>query len=101
MNTANIDMPDRQGNNRLGLLGLFAGISLLTLAVGGWLTMLGMGAWYDNLQIPACQPDSWVFTPAWTLSSAFSMLGMATTGSFAVAGMTCMIPIAPAGLRLL
>ena len=40
-------------------------LSFATLAVGGWLTSLGLGPWYDTLRIPDWQPPGWVFTPAW------------------------------------
>lgn len=61
---------------RPGLLVLFSGLSLLTLAAGGWLTSLGLGPWYDALRIPWFQPPSWVFTPAWTL--IFILLAFST-----------------------
>ena len=65
---------------RFGLLALFFGISVLTLAVGGWLTMLGMGDWYDQLKIPSWQPPGWVFTPAWT-----GILGLLAVATWLVA----------------
>ena len=45
---------------------IFGVASFVLLAVGGWLTSLGMGPWYDTLQKPWFQPPSWVFAPAWT-----------------------------------
>jgi translocator protein len=45
---------------------LFAGLSVLTLGIGGWLTSLGMDAWYDALAKPPFQPPGWVFSPVWT-----------------------------------
>ena len=45
---------------------IFGVASFVLLAVGGWLTSLGMGPWYDALQKPWFQPPSWVFAPAWT-----------------------------------
>ena len=61
---------------RPGLLALFSILSVLTLAAGGWLTSLGLGPWYDELQKPPFQPPAWVFTPAWT--TIFALLAIAT-----------------------
>lgn len=61
---------------RLDLLVLFGALSIVTLAVGGWLTMLGLGPWYDDLVVPWFQPPPWVFTPAWT--TIFILLALAT-----------------------
>lgn len=61
---------------RGGLLALFLGLSALTLGVGGWLTSLGMGAWYQQLEKPWFQPPGWVFSPVWTL--LFVLLAVAT-----------------------
>ncbi len=52
---------------RFAPLAVFLAISFGTLALGGWLTYLGMGPWYDSLRIPDWQPPGWVFTPVWTL----------------------------------
>lgn len=61
---------------RWGLLVLFAGLSAGTLALGGWLTSLGFGPWYDGLAKPSFQPPAWVFGPAWT--TIFTLLALAT-----------------------
>ncbi len=53
-------------DQHFGSLVLFAAISLIMLALGGWLTALGRGPWYDNLKIPSWQPPGWVFVPVWT-----------------------------------
>ncbi len=52
---------------RLKPLAFFISISLVTLAMGGLLTVFGKGSWYDLLKVPAWQPPSWIFTPVWTL----------------------------------
>ncbi|MEM6793003.1 MAG: TspO/MBR family protein [Acidobacteriota bacterium] len=57
-------------------LALFAVLSLVTLGLGGWLTSLGLGPWYDALKKPWFQPPGWVFSPAWTL--ILSLLAVAT-----------------------
>ena len=57
--------PSAVSASRLRLV-LFAGISALTLGLGGWLTSMGFGPWYDELQKPAFQPPGWVFGPVWT-----------------------------------
>ena len=44
----------------------FAAASFILLSLGGWLTSLGMGPWYDALQKPWFQPPGWAFAPAWT-----------------------------------
>ncbi len=51
-------------------------ISLVMLAVGGWLTSLGFGPWYDSLALPPWQPPAWVFSPAWFL--ILGLLAVAT-----------------------
>ena len=61
---------------RIGLLVLFAGLSVAILAVGGWLTSLGFGEWYDALEKPWFQPPGWAFGPAWF--SIFTLLAIAT-----------------------
>jgi len=55
---------------------LFGGLSIVTLGLGGWLTSLGMGTWYDELKTPPFQPPGWVFTPVWT--TLFVLLAVAT-----------------------
>jgi len=62
--------------SRRGLLAVFALISLITLSLGGWLTSLGFGPWYDELLKPPFQPPGWVFSPAWT--TLFTLLAIAT-----------------------
>lgn len=59
-----------------GLLAFFALISLITLSLGGWLTALGFGPWYDDLLKPPFQPPGWLFSPAWTI--LFTLLAVAT-----------------------
>ncbi len=51
-------------------------VSLVLLAVGGWLTSLGIGPWYYELSFPPFQPPAWVFTPAWIV--VLSLLALAT-----------------------
>ena len=66
----------RSGFPRRDLLALFALLSLLTLGLGGWLTSLGFGPWYDELLKPPFQPPGWLFSPVWTL--LFALLALAT-----------------------
>ena len=61
---------------RRDLLALFGFLSLVTLALGGWLTSLGFGPWYDELLKPPFQPPGWVFSPVWT--TLFILLAIAT-----------------------
>lgn len=61
---------------RPGLLALFALLSFVTLALGGWLTSIGFGTWYDELQKPPFQPPGWLFSPVWTF--LFTLLAIAT-----------------------
>ena len=61
---------------RRGLLAFFALLSVITLSLGGWLTSLGFGPWYDELLKPPFQPPGWVFSPAWT--TLFTLLAIAT-----------------------
>jgi tryptophan-rich sensory protein len=56
-------------------------LSFGTLAIGGWLTSLGLGAWYDALRVPDWQPPPWVFTPAWI--TILSLLAIASWRVFA------------------
>lgn len=80
MSTSPIHSPfatdDPEPARRLDLLLLFGLLSLLTLAAGGVLTMLGLGPWYDALEVPWFQPPPWVFTPAWT--TIFILLAIAS-----------------------
>lgn len=62
--------------SRRGLLVLFAALSVLTLGLGGWLTSLGFGPWYDELEKPWFQPPGWLFSPVWTV--LFALLAVAT-----------------------
>jgi len=65
-----------QPPRRLDLLALFGFLSILTLGLGGWLTSLGFGPWYDELKKPWFQPPGWVFSPVWTV--IFVLLAFAT-----------------------
>ena len=61
---------------RRDLLSLSAVLSVVTLGIGGWLTSLGFGPWYDELVKPPFQPPGWVFSPVWT--TIFALLTVAT-----------------------
>jgi tRNA(Arg) A34 adenosine deaminase TadA/tryptophan-rich sensory protein len=61
---------------RYDILALAACLSLTLLLLGGWLTYLGLGPWYYELDFPPFQPPAWVFTPAWTV--VLSLLAWAT-----------------------
>ena len=74
-NTNAID-DNQEAPSRRGLLAFFALVSLVTLSLGGWLTSLGFGPWYDELQKPPFQPPGWLFSPAWTI--LFTLLAIAT-----------------------
>lgn len=73
---ASAAQPPRDLPPRRDLLLLFAALSAVTLAVGGWLTSLGFGTWYDELAKPWFQPPGWVFGPVWT--TLFVLLALAT-----------------------
>ena len=75
MTTASPALPATT-RNPWPLLLLFAALSCGTLALGGWLTSLGFGPWYDNLRKPPFQPPGWVFGPVWT--TLFALLAWAT-----------------------
>ena len=47
------------------LLPRYLGVSLAMWLVGGALTGAGMDSWYDELVIPAWQPDGVWFAPVW------------------------------------
>ena len=68
------ETPERPSQR--GLLAFFAVVSLVTLSLGGWLTSLGFGPWYDELLKPPFQPPGWLFSPAWT--TLFILLAIAT-----------------------
>ena len=59
-----------------GLLFGLLGISFIILILGGLLTSLGIGPWYQELSFPPFQPPAWVFTPAWVL--ILTLLAMGT-----------------------
>ncbi len=63
-------------SSRRDLLALFALLSVVTLALGGWFTSLGFGPWYDQLEKPPFQPPGWLFSPVWTF--IFTLLTIAT-----------------------
>ena len=67
---------DSSSPKRYGLLIGFASISTVLLALGGWLTSLGLGPWYYQLEFPPFQPPPWVFTPAWIV--VLSLLAVST-----------------------
>lgn len=58
------------------ILVFYSLISLATLGVGGFLTSLGLGEWYESLNFPDWQPPAYVFGPAWT--TIFTLLTIAT-----------------------
>ncbi|MCH2173565.1 tryptophan-rich sensory protein [Myxococcota bacterium] len=62
--------------SRRDLLALFSLLSLAALILGGWLTSLGFGTWYDELRKPPFQPPGWLFSPVWT--TLFTLLAIAT-----------------------
>ncbi len=51
--------------------------SLVLLLIGGWLTSLGLGTWYEELRFPPFQPPAWIFTPAWIV--ILTLLAVATS----------------------
>lgn len=58
-------LPSDRSTSRRTLI-TFAAASFVLLSLGGWLTSLGMGTWYETLQKPWFQPPGWAFAPAWT-----------------------------------
>lgn len=52
-------------SKKLGFLAGYSLVSLILLVLGGWLTYLGLGDWYYDLDFPPFQPPSWLFTTAW------------------------------------
>jgi len=61
---------------RCDLLLGFGVISLGLLLLGGWLTYLGLGPWYRQLNFPPYQPPAWLFSPVWT--AVLALLAIAT-----------------------
>lgn len=59
-------MVSREGLGRAGTL--LASLLAVTVvaALGGLLTNLGLGPWYDALPKPSWNPPAWVFGPVWT-----------------------------------
>ena len=41
-------------------------LSILAIAVGGFLTSLSVSDWYLTLNKPAWNPPNWIFGPVWT-----------------------------------
>lgn len=70
--------PRDAASRHWSLLILYGALSAAVLLVGGWLTSLGLGPWYDGLEKPWFQPPSWVFSFAWTI--ILSLLAVATWG---------------------
>ncbi len=67
--------PD-MAHSRHQVLVAASSVSILLLAVGGWLTSIGMGPWYEALEFPPFQPPAWVFSPAWIV--VLALLAVAT-----------------------
>jgi len=42
-------------------------ICFAVAGVGGALTSMGLGPWYDSLKKPPWNPPAWVFVPVWTV----------------------------------
>ena len=76
MQTAIPTNPVNQKNYRIDSLVGYILLSLAVLALGGWLTYLGMGQWYNELRKPSWQPPGWVFSPVWT--TLLTLLAIAT-----------------------
>lgn len=66
MDTIISQRPGTFWNNLAGLFGWIV-LCFAVAALGGWLTMLGMPAWYDSLTKPSWNPPNWIFGPVWTL----------------------------------
>ena len=60
-----------QTPRRYDILAVCVSVSVVLLGLGGWLTYLGLGPWYEQLQFPPFQPPAWVFTPTWTVVLTF------------------------------
>ncbi len=60
-----VDTQAKSGSSTVGLFAIFGFVSLVLLFLGGWLTYLGLGPWYQQLNFPPFQPPGWVFTPVW------------------------------------
>ena len=58
---------NRTNSKRYRFLLGYSAVSLLLLILGGWLTSLGLGDWYYELEFPPFQPPSWLFTVAWVV----------------------------------
>ncbi|MEM1448809.1 MAG: TspO/MBR family protein [Planctomycetota bacterium] len=84
--------PTAENDARRDLLVRYAILSFVILGLGGWLTSLGMGEWYDALEKPPFQPPGWVFSPVWTV-----VLGLLAVGTWRVARRG---EVARAGLKL-
>ena len=74
-----IKSPGQNAASRKTLI-TFAAASFILLSLGGWLTSLGMGSWYDALQKPWFQPPGWAFAPAWTTILTLLAMLMAKNG---------------------
>ena len=48
------------------------GATIAVLGLGGLLTGVGFGPWYDRLRKPAWQPPGWLFAPAWNTIGALT-----------------------------
>lgn len=70
---------------RVALLVGLGLLSLLLVFFGGWLTWLGLGAWYQQLRFPAFQPPAWLFTPVWSI--VLTLLAVATWDVFRYEGL--------------
>lgn len=69
-------MQDNIGSQSRISLFWYVVVSIILLALGGWLTYIGLGGWYYDLDFPPFQPPSWLFIPAWVI--VLSCLALST-----------------------
>lgn len=69
------------GSRRWGVLAFWLLVVFAVSAVGSWITLPQIPAWYAGLSKPGFTPPNWVFGPVWTVLYALMAIAMWRVGA--------------------